>query len=64
MNNTEDILKKLNEMDCGSSEYHYLLADYWTDWAKDDPDEESRKIHLERAAMHKGIGDRFNEHKQ
>ena len=60
MNSIEDILRQLNEVNCGSSEYHYLCAEYWTYWAGQETDEENRKMHLERAAMHKGIGDHFN----
>ncbi len=59
MNSKEDILKKIIELSNGSSEYHFLCAEYFKILAKETTDKEQENTLLETAELHKAIGNQF-----
>jgi hypothetical protein len=50
----------LEDVPVGSSQYHYVIADYLTKMSNEEIDLVEKQGLAERAAFHKSIGDGFS----
>ena len=63
MINVKKILKRIDDSDVGSSEYHYAMAEYCQFLASQVNIKEEHDGCIERSMFHKLLGDTFKKEK-